>query len=594
MSSAKTHIHKLNQFYATAIAGNDILSSALYVSGIAAIFAGIYAPLVLLCVALVLFFYKSVYREVVGALPVNGGAYNALLNGTGKTFAAVAGVMTVLSYVATGVISGKTAVEYLFQFLGRIVPTVMVLGHSFALASLVLPAVILVLFAFAVLVIVGVKDSAGVAAAIFVFHIITLVSFIAFGIWFVALHGTGIWTANIAATAAIITRQGGFLKTIFLAFSASLLGVSGFESSANFVEEQGHGVFPKTLRNMAIGVLIFNPLIAAVVLNLLTLPQIVSGKDFVLANAALGIGGMFFLGWIAIDAFLVLCGAVLTSYVGVTGLINRMALDGCLPTALSKKNSRGSYTRIVLAFFLLCVSILLVTKGELLSLAGVYTISFLSVMTFFAASNLILRINRPDLKRPYKAPIILVLVALLSTFIGVMGNIAIDPRNTGFFLTYFIPAILFVFCVMYRKRFYAGMKRLTISWPKLHRFFDQRYDAAADDRIVAFVHHVDRLFPILDYIHKNESGQNVTLVHCRHGHKIRAHQLEHLVKDIKLAGFYPTFNINVDYEDQPFGAKAVKDYARRHRIPANKIFIGSIHHYHEFNYEDLGGVRVIL
>src|SRR5581483_4707757 len=92
---------KLNQFYATAICGNDILSSSLYVSGIACIFAGIFAPLVLAIIGVVLFFYKAVYTEVVEALPVNGGAYNCLLNGTSKTVAATAGVMTILSYVAT-------------------------------------------------------------------------------------------------------------------------------------------------------------------------------------------------------------------------------------------------------------------------------------------------------------------------------------------------------------------------------------------------------------------------------------------------------------------------------------------------------------
>lgn len=79
MSSKQKH-QPLSEFFATSIAGNDILSSALYVSGIAALFAGVYAPIVLLAVAAVLFFYRAVYKEVVGALPVNGGACNALLN----------------------------------------------------------------------------------------------------------------------------------------------------------------------------------------------------------------------------------------------------------------------------------------------------------------------------------------------------------------------------------------------------------------------------------------------------------------------------------------------------------------------------------
>src|SRR5476651_184956 len=108
---------KLGQWSATAICGNDILSSALYVSGIAIIFAGVFAPLVLLFIAFVLFLYKYVYTEVVEALPINGGAYNCLLNGTSKTIAATAGITTFLSYVATAVISAKTAVEYAHTLL---------------------------------------------------------------------------------------------------------------------------------------------------------------------------------------------------------------------------------------------------------------------------------------------------------------------------------------------------------------------------------------------------------------------------------------------------------------------------------------------
>src|SRR5947208_16727499 len=88
---------KLGQWFATAICGNDILSSTLYVSGIAILFAGVYAPLILLFIAGILYLYKMVYTEVVEALPVNGGAYNCLLNSTSKTVAAIAGVMTFLS-----------------------------------------------------------------------------------------------------------------------------------------------------------------------------------------------------------------------------------------------------------------------------------------------------------------------------------------------------------------------------------------------------------------------------------------------------------------------------------------------------------------
>jgi hypothetical protein len=51
---------------------------------------------------------------------------------------------------------------------------------------------------------------------------------------------------------------------IFFGFSAGLLGISGFETSANFVEEQKPGVFAKTLRNMWFIVSVYNPIIRSV------------------------------------------------------------------------------------------------------------------------------------------------------------------------------------------------------------------------------------------------------------------------------------------------------------------------------------------
>jgi amino acid transporter len=104
---------------------------------------------------------------------------------------------------------------------------------------------------------------------------------------------------------------------------------------------------------------------------------------------------------IVLDATAVLSGAVLTSFVGVTGLVHRMALDQVLPQFFLKKSRRNTSHRIIITFFLLCSSILLVTKGSLLSLAGVYTISFLGVMTLFGLGDILLKTRRKELKRTY-------------------------------------------------------------------------------------------------------------------------------------------------------------------------------------------------
>ena len=124
-------------------------------------------------------------------------------------------------------------------------------------------------------------------------------------------------------------------------------------------------MFPKTLRNMWIAVAIFNPLISLLSLGLLPLAEIQNvpprpaGADGRRSRRALAAT------LVSLDAVLVLSGAVLTSYVGVTGLVRRMSLDRCLPQFLLRENRwRGTNHWIILGFFALCCSILFITAGE--------------------------------------------------------------------------------------------------------------------------------------------------------------------------------------------------------------------------------------
>src|SRR5258708_35210528 len=106
----------------------------------------------------------------------------------------------------------------------------------------------------------------------------------------------------------------------------------------------------------------------------------------------------------------------------------RMTLDHCLPSSIllpKLKNRNANVRRIIVAFTALCLSILFLTQGNLLSLAGVYTISFLGVMTLFAIGNMVLRVTRPDLKRSYQGPLTYVICAALATLFGIIGNILI-------------------------------------------------------------------------------------------------------------------------------------------------------------------------
>ena len=570
---------RLNQWLATGICGNDISSSCLYVSAIAAVFAGVLAPVVLLAVVILLYLYKKVYTEVVEALPLNGGTYNCLLNSTSKFAAALAACMTILSYIATAVISSKTAVEYL---------------HSILPAIGVIEGTIIVLGIFAVLAIIGITESAVVALAIFIFHISTLTVFCIFG--FISIPSDfHIFKGNLDT----LPMGQDLLIAVCLGFSAALLGISGFESSANFVEEQDVGVFRKTLRNMLITVAIFNPLISILSLNLLPLEQIISNKDYLLSEMAHLMGGDTLTLIVVIDAAAVLSGAVLTSFVGVTGLVQRMALDQCLPQFLLKKNRRGTSHRIIISFFILCSSILLVTKGSLLSLAGVYTISFLGVMTLFGIGNILLKIRRKELKRTYRAGWITILVAIIATILGMLGNVVIDYKNLLFFMQYFIPTVFLVVLMYLRIPILRGVLQLLnnlmtriLLW---RTSIIDNITAITEQRVILFTRggNLARLNTAFMYIIKNESSRSVIILHL-YNHP--EHNKEQDIQDSldTLKEIYPTLKSSLVVRKEKFSSEIVDAVSKEFGVPINNIFIGAPEEKHSFSIQDLGGVRVIF
>ena len=247
------------------------------------------------------------------------------------------------------------------------------------------------------------------------------------------------------------------VTALFFGFSVALLGISGFESSANFVEEQEQGVFPKTLRNMWVCVLIFNPAMALLALALIPIDTVQTDQTMqlqLLARMGEIAGGKWFGGilsfLISIDAILVLSGAVLTSFVGVNGLVRRMTLDRCLPQFLLKQSSRGTTHRILIAFFLLCVSVNYITRGDVNALAGVYTISFLTVMALFAIGNILLKIKRAQLPREVQASWPAVIVAISAVLIGLVGNATRNPKYLTMFFCYFVPTMAVVCIMLYR------------------------------------------------------------------------------------------------------------------------------------------------
>ncbi len=573
---------KLSQLSATAICGNDITSSCLYVSALTIVYAGQYAWVALLMVAGVLFLFRRIYGEVVGALPLNGGAYNVLLNTTSKSNASIAACLTILSYMVTAVISASEAMHYLESL--------------FSFVNIFLATIIL-LTLFLLLVIMGITESAVVATIIFLAHLTTMAVLIISGGLFVMTNG---W--DVAQTNFSTPLPGSIFTALILGFSTAMLGISGFESSANFVEEQAPGVFPKTLRNMWVAVSVINPLMALAAVLVLPLADAVSHQEALLSYMGNKTGGRWLATVVSVDATLVLSGAVLTSYVGVGGLMKRMTLDRILPQALLKENKQGSSPRIYIFFFLLCLSVLFITQGELGPLAGVYTISFLLVMAYFGFGNFLLKLKRARLPRPEHAQGYAVALAILFVLVAVLVNIKLHPEYLVVFLQYFIPSILTLYILLNRKQilqyllivvtsFFDTIRRLSV----ISRFhITRKIRQLSEQEFVYFTKGDDIavLNKVMIYVQENEITTKLKIVTVlKDGQEVSPS----FMSDFEvLDRAYPNIDIEFIQLRGTFGPQLIQELCKEWNIPTNFMFISSPGNRFTHRIADLHGVRLII
>jgi amino acid transporter len=573
---------KLNELQATAICGNDISSSCLYVSALTILYAGQYAWISLLLVALVLLFYRKIYAEVVGAIPLNGGAYNVLLNTSTKRLASFAATLTILSYMATAVISASEAMHYL---------------QGIFLSLPITIATIVVLLVFTGLAILGIGESARVAVIIFTFHLLTLSILVLAAVWFIINNGIEVFHLNWH----IPVTSGNIHHALFLGFSAAMLGISGFESSANFVEEQKAGVFPKTLRNMWGVVSFFNPLLALLVICIIPLTEVGMHKESLLAFLGETTGGAWLAFLISLDAVLVLCGAVLTSFVGVSGLIERITLDRVLPNFFLKKSKRGTNYRIIIAFFILCISVLFATKGKLQSLAGVYTFSFLTVMALFGIGNLLLKAKRKKLPRPERAKWFIVVIAVAFVISAFYGNIELNLKSFYTFLEYLVPAVIFIVIMLNRALIvrmliyaldylYEPMRKMVII---SNRYLQRLHTKINSQEFVFFTKgdNVAILNKVLQYVQDNETTKKLKIVNV----KSEGESNELLKRDLEvLDRAYDEIEIEFIEINGVFGPALINELSKKWKIPKNFMFIGSPGNRFSYKVSELGGVRLIM
>eukprot|EP01012_Entosiphon_sulcatum_P013909 TRINITY_DN19088_c0_g2_i1.p1 TRINITY_DN19088_c0_g2~~TRINITY_DN19088_c0_g2_i1.p1 ORF type:complete len:673 (+),score=115.07 TRINITY_DN19088_c0_g2_i1:28-2019(+) len=589
-TAQKPHHAPLGQLFATSIAGNDLTSSILFTAGLCIQSAGIWAPVSLLVVTFTLYLYRGIYTEVASALPFNGGSYNALLNTTNKLAAGVVAAMAVLAYLATALVDAAAAVEYLADFpLSALQPE-----------SGIFWSCLLVLAFVTVLNLIGLTESAIVATAFFFFNCLTYAILLVFSVSHCIKTGGATLIDNLHQwpTAALANPYGSIAKNIFYGYCAALLGVTGFETSCNYIEEQKPGVFPKTLRNMWWLVVLFNPTIAFMCLAVVPMDQIQANTDHLLSHMGYICAGDWLRRWVVVDAFLILTGTVLTAFVGVTGLLTRMSTDRVLPTFFMKQNKlRGTRHYIIVGFFLLTASLWMMSQ-DMDVLSGVFDIAFLTVLSMMAVANMLIKYKRDALRREKEEPWATVLLGFVMIFGGLVGTIAMKPVVVVYFIIYFgavLALILGMFCRV-------KLLNVVLYFVSRNAFLKKRFAASIQASIGDIRQHplvffsktssIAILNKVVLYCRENEDSDCLTVVHVSERDDTHFNaQLEHAVQ--QLDDIYPKIRINLLFVEGTFGPHIIEPLSKYLNTAPNFMFVACPSRSFPYDLAPFGGVRLI-
>jgi hypothetical protein len=146
-------------------------------------------------------------------------------------------------------------------------------------------------------------------------------------------------------------------------------------------------------------------------------------------------------------------------------------------------------------------------------------------------------------------------------------------------------------CYIYRDYLFTWVT----SFIQHKEFTSKMFSQITDSKYAIFVHDAKNLFNLMDYINTNEVGRNIIFVHCKDtelGDKT-FDEIQKALPILRKTGVHNHLKISIVKTHHEFGPEAINDISAKYEIAKNRIFIGSIHDFHYFDYEDLGGVRII-
>lgn len=242
----------------------------------------------------------------------------------------------------------------------------------------------------------------------------------------------------------------------------------------------------------------------------------------------------------------------------------------------------------------------MITGGKVALLAGVYTLSFLSVMALFGIGNGLLKVVRARLPRSVQASWPSLVIGVTAVLAGLIGNLTIE--NVEVFASYFTAVSAGVAIMFLRIPLLRGL--LFFSRAIVDRV--TRFNATLQERVMRQVARINAMSVVYFtrgddlatlnraalYVLKNEQTQLLTVVHVyTEETEIPPRLADHLRTVDHL---YPELRIDFLAVQSVFGPELIERLSATLRVSKNYMFIGTPGDHFPHRLDSLGGVRLIL